>query len=212
MITMKIAFFGFVVLLFSIAMIAPSYAHTTVHVEPYEIEAGWGIEPPVVGIRNDLIFKFTEAGETEGTRKGVTSVFKNIDATVMFGGASKKIDINSDPRPGYYFSPIIPTKTGSYTVEFKGEIRGVPVDVKIPVEDVEPTAVLDFPPTTSGGDTDIAALKNAISSLQQDVSKLNSGKTTIPSNGGQSYDFAIFGLSIASAAIVLAIISLIKRK
>ncbi len=212
MITMKIAFFGFVALLFSIGMIAPSYAHTTVHVEPYEIEAGWGIEPPVVGIRNDLVFKFTEAGETEGTRKGVTSVFKNIDATVMFGGASKKIDINSDPRPGYYFSPIIPTKTGSYTVEFKGEINGVPVDVKIPVEDVEPTAVLDFPPSSSAGDTDVAALKNAIASLQQDVSKLNSGETTIPSNGGESYDFAIFGLSIASAAIILAIISLVKRK
>ncbi len=212
MITMKIAFFGFVALLFSIGMIVPSYAHTTVHVEPYEIEAGWGIEPPVVGIRNDLVFKITEAGETERTRKGVTSVFKNTDATVMFGGASKKIDINSDPRPGYYFSPIIPTKTGSYIVEFKGEIRGVLIDVKIPVEDVEPTAVLDFPPSSSAGDTDIAALKNAIASLQQDVSKLNSGEITIPSNGGESYDFAIFGLSIASAAIILAIISLIKRK
>ena len=214
MITMKIALFGFVALLFSIGMIAPSYAHTTVHVEPYEIEAGWGIEPPVVGIRNDLVFKFTEAGETEGTRKGVTSVFKNIDATVMFGGASKKIDINSDPRPGYYFSPIIPTKTGSYTVEFKGEINGVSVDVKIPVEDVEPTAVLDFPPSSSGGDTDIAALKNAISSLQQDVSKLKSpsGETDVSYDGGQAYDFAIFALSIAAAAIILAIVSLIKRK
>jgi len=212
MITMKIAFFGFVALLFSIGMIAPSYAHTTVEVGPYEIEAGWGIEPPVVGIRNDLVFKITEAGETEGTRKGVTSVFKNIDATVMFGGASKKIDINSDPRPGHYFSPIIPTKTGSYLVEFKGEIRGVSIDVKIPVEDVEPTAVLDFPPSSSAGDIDIAALKNAIASLQQDVSKLNSGETSIPTNGGESYDFAIFGLSIASAAIILAIISLIKRK
>jgi hypothetical protein len=207
MITMKISFFGFVALLFSIGMIAPSYAHTTVHVEPYEIEAGWGIEPPVVGIRNDLVFKFTEAGETEGTRKGVTSVFKNIDATVMFGGASKKIDINSDPKPGYYFSPIIPTKTGSYTVEFKGEINGVPVDVKIPVEDVEPTAVLDFPPSSSAGDTDVAALKNAIVSLQQDVSNLN-----MVDDGGQAYDFAIFALSIAAAAIILAIISLIKRK
>ena len=212
MIAMKIAFFGFVALLFSIGMIAPSYAHTTVHVEPYEIEAGWGIEPPVVGIRNDLVFKFTEAGETEGTRKGVTSVFKNIDATVMFGGASKKIDINSDPKPGYYFSPIIPTKTGSYTVEFKGEINGVPVDIKIPVEDVEPTAVLDFPPTTSAGDTDIAALKNAISSLQQDISKLKSGESDVTYDDGASYDFAIFGLSIASAAIILAIIALIKRK
>ena len=208
----KIAVFGFIALLFSVGMIAPSFAHTTVEVGPYEIEAGWGIEPPVVGIRNDLVFKITESGETEGTRKGVTSVFKSTDATVMYGGASKKIDINSDPRPGYYFSPIIPTKTGSYLVEFKGEIRGVSIDVKIPVEDVEPTAVLDFPPSSSGGDTDIAALKNAISSLQQDVSKLNSGETKVPSNGGEAYDFAIFGLSIAAAAIILAIISLIKRK
>ena len=212
MIAMKIAFFGFVALLFSIGMIAPSYAHTTVHVEPYEIEAGWGIEPPVVGIRNDLVFKFTEAGETEGTRKGVTSVFKNIDATVMFGGASKKIDINSDPRPGYYFSPIIPTKTGTYLVELKGEIRGTLIDIKIPVEDVEPTAVLDFPPSSSAGDTDIVALKNAISSLQQDVSKLKSGEFDVTYDDGASYDFAIFGLSIASAAIILAIIALIKRK
>jgi hypothetical protein len=211
MIAMKIAFFGIIGLLFSVGMIAPSFAHTTVHVEQYEIEAGWGIEPPVVGIRNDIVLKFTEAGETEGTRKGVTSVFKNIDATVMFGGASKKIDINSDPKPGYYFSPIIPTKTGTYLVELKGEIRGTPIDIKIPVEDVEPTAVLDFPPT-SAGDTDIAALKNAISSLQQDISKLKSGESDVTYDDGASYDFAIFGLSIASAAIILAIIALIKRK
>lgn len=212
MMVVKIAFFGLVAIFFSIGMFVPSFAHTTVHVEPYEIEAGWGIEPPVVGIRNDLVFKITEAGETEGTRKGVTNVFKDTDATIMFGGASKKIDINSDPRPGYYFSPIIPTKTGSYTVEFKGEINGVPIDVKIPVEDVEPTAVLDFPPSSSAGDTDIIALKNAISSLQQDVSKLNSGETKVSSDGGMAYDYAIFGLSIAAAAIILAIISLIKRK
>lgn len=212
MMVVKIAFFGLVAIFFSIGMFVPSFAHTTVHVEPYEIEAGWGIEPPVVGIRNDLVFKITEAGETEGTRKGVTNVFKDTDATIMFGGASKKIDINSDPRPGYYFSPIIPTKTGSYTVEFKGEINGVPIDVKIPVEDVEPTAVLDFPPSSSAGDTDIIALKNAISSIQQDVSKLNSGETKVSSDGGMAYDYAIFGLSIAAAAIILAIISLIKRK
>ncbi len=209
---MKITLFVFIGLLFSIGMIAPSFAHTTVHVEQYEIEAGWGIEPPVVGIRNDLVLKIIERGENEGTFTGITSAFKNVDATVMFGGASKKIDINSDPRPGYYFSPIIPTKTGTYMVELKGDLRGTSIDIKIPVEDVEPTAVLDFPPTSSGGDTDIAALKNAISSLQQDVSKLNSGETKVSSDGGAAYDFAIFGLSIAGAAIILAIISLIKRK
>ena len=206
----KIAFFGFIALLFSIGMIAPSYAHTTVHVEQYAIEAGWGIEPPVVGIRNDLVFKITESGEKEGTYTGVTNVFKSTDATVMFGGATKRIDINSDPRLGYYFSPIIPTKTGSYMVELKGEIRGVPVDIKIPIEDVEPTAILDFPPTSGGDDANIDALKNAIDDLQKRVSTIE--ETGIPSNGGQAYDFAIFGLSIATAAIILAIISLVKRK
>ncbi len=209
---MKISLFVFIGLLFSIGMIAPSFAHTTVHVEQYEIEAGWGIEPPVVGIRNDLILKIIERGENEGSFTGITSAFKNVDATVMFGGASKKIDINSDPKPGYYFSPIIPTKTGTYMVELKGDLRGTPIDIKIPVEDVEPTAVLDFPPSSSGGDTDVVALKNAISSLQQDVSKLKSGETEVTSDGGAAYDFAILGLSIAGASIILAIIALIKRK
>ena len=211
MIVVKIATFGFIALLISVGMLTPSFAHTTVEVEQYKIEVGWGIEPPVVGIRNDVVFKITESGETEGTYRGITSAFQNLDATVMYGGASKTIDINSDPKPGYYFSSIIPTKTGSYLADLQGEIRGVTVDIQIPIEDVESTSVLDFPPTSSQGSADISALKNAISSLQQDVSKLKSGETST-SNGGAAYDFAIFALSIAAAAIILAIISLIKRK
>ena len=212
MIIVKLVFFGIIGLIFSIGMIDSSFAHTTVHVEQYEIEAGWGIEPPIVGIRNDLVLKIIERGENEGTFTGITSAFKSVDATVLFGGASKKIDVNSDPRPGYYFSPIIPTKIGTYMIELKGEISGTPIDIKIPVEDVEPTAILDFPPSNSEGAADIAALKNAISSLQKDVSNLNSGETTIQSTDGVAYDFAIFGLSIAAVAIVLAIIALVKRK
>ena len=213
MIVVKIAIFGFIALLFSIGMIVPSFAHTTVEVGEYKIEVGWGTEPPVVGIRNDIIFKITEPGETEGSYTGVTSAFKNLEATAMYGGATKKIDISSTSiDTHYYFSPIIPTKTGSYFVELKGEISGTPVEVQIPIEDVESTAVLDFPPSSSEGPADLAALKNAISSLQQDVSKLKSGETSVPSNGGTAYDFAIFGLSIAAAAIILAIIALVKRK
>ena len=211
MIVVKIATFGFIALLISVGMLTPSYAHTTVEVEQYKIEAGWGIEPPVVGIRNDIVFKITESGETEGTYRGITSAFKNLEGTVMYGGASKTIDFSGDPKPGYYFSSIIPTKTGSYLMDLQGEIRDVTINVQIPIEDVESTSVLDFPPTSTQGSTDISALKNAISSLQQDVSKLKSGETST-SNGGAAYDFAIFGLSIAAAAIILAIIALIKRK
>ena len=211
MIVVKIATFGFIALLISVGMLTPSYAHTTVEVEQYKIEVGWSIEPPVVGIRNDIVIKITESGDSEGTYRGITSAFKNLDGTVMYGGASKSIDFSGDPKPGYYFSSIIPTKTGSYLMDLQGEIRDITINVQIPIEDVESTSVLDFPPTSSEGSTDVSALKNAIFSLQQDVSKLKSGETST-SNGGAAYDFAIFGLSIAAAAIILAIIALIKRK
>jgi len=210
-IVVKIAIFGFIALLISVGMLVPSYAHTTVEVEQYKIEVGWSIEPPVVGIRNDIVVKITESGDSEGTYRGITSAFQNLEGTVMYGGASKIIDISGDPKPGYYFSSIIPTKTGSYLLDLKGEIHGIVIDIQIPIEDVESTSVLDFPPTSSEGSADVSALKNAISSLQQDVSKLKSGETST-SNGGAAYDFAIFGLSIAAAAIILAIIALIKRK
>ena len=213
------------VLLLGGMMTAPSSAHTTVHVEQYTIEVGWGIEPPIVGIRNDLVFKITEPGSSEGSYHGVANAFKAMQPTAMFGGVTKQIDMNSDPRPGYYFSPVIPTKTGSYSVELAGDLYGTAVDVKIPIEDVMPTAVLDFPPTSSGdsGGADIAALKNAVSSLQQDILKLkmSGGDNDGSSSGGEggnggsagaSYDIAIFGLSIAAAAIILAVIALVKRR
>ena len=206
---MKVLTLGLIGLL-SIGFVSQVFAHTTVDVEPYKIEVGWGLEPPIVGIRNDFVFKITESGDTSSSYKGVTNAFKNIEVTAIFGGVSKKIDIHSDPKIGYYFSPVIPTKTGTYVMDLKGEINGVPIDVQIPVEDVQSTAVLDFPQTSGSSDQDVTSLKNAISSLQREVSSMKDTSKNV--DGGAAYDFAIFGLSIAAAAIILAIIALIKRK
>ena len=210
---MKAINFGFIAILFSIGLISQAFAHTTIEVEQYELEVGWGIEPPIVGIRNDFVFQFSESGETEGVKVGVKNAFKNLDATAKFGGATKVLDIGSDPRPGHYFSHVIPTKTGSYSIQLVGEINGVLIDVNIPIEDVESTSILDFPPTSgSGSDQDLIALQQAVKSLQQDVNEIKSGSGIEVSSEGASYDFAILGLSIASAAIILAIIALVKRK
>lgn len=200
------------VVVLSFVVMPQAFAHTTVEVEPYEIEAGWGIEPPVVGMRNDFVFRIIEPGGTSGSFIGVKNAFQNMDATATFGGASKKIDINSDARLGYYYSPVIPTKIGSYAISLEGEINGVDVDVQIPIEDVESTAILNFPPTGgSSSDQDVAALKNAVSSIQRDVAAIQSGSGIEVANDS-AYDFAVFGLSIASAAIILAVVGLVKRK
>ncbi len=207
---MKVVIVSIIGLLLSLGFASQAFAHTTVEVVPYKIEVGWGLEPPVVGIRNDFVLKITEPGDGSGQYKGVTNAFKNLEATAVFGGVSKKIDINSDPKIGYYFSPVIPTKTGTYVIDLQGEIDGVLINIQIPVEDVESTAILDFPPTSSSSNQDVTALKAAISSLQREVSSMKDGSENV--DGGAAYDFAIFGLSIAAAAIILAIIALIKRK
>jgi len=204
---------GSVAILFSLGLVSQAFAHTTIEVEQYEIEVGWGIEPPIVGIRNDFVFDISEPGETQGVKIGVKNAFKNIEASAKFGGVTKVLDIGSDPRPGHYFSHVIPTKTGSYSVLLKGDLNGVPIDVEIPIEDVESTAILDFPPTSgSSSDQDVAALKSAVSSLQQEVSSIKSGSGIEVSDQGAAYDYAILGLSIAAAAIILAVIALVKRK
>jgi len=210
---MKFLAFILIGLLFSMGIVSQALAHTTVEVEPYEIEVGWGVEPPVVGFRNDFVFQISEPGDNPGLKVGIKNAFKNLEVTAKFGGVTKVLDIGSDPRPGHYLSYVIPTKTGSFTIQIKGEINGIPVDVEIPVEDVESTAVLDFPPTSgSSSDQDVVVLKSAVSSLQQDVSSLKSGKGIEVSSEGTSYDFAVLGLSIAAAAIILAVIALVKRK
>jgi len=194
-----------------------AFAHTSVHVEQYEIEVGWDIEPPVVGFRNVIVYEISES-PSEGVKSGIISAFKNLQSTIRMGGVTKVLDINSDPRQGNYFSKIIPTKTGSLSIELKGEINGVLVDIEIPLEDVETTAVLDFPPSSgSSSGQEVAALKNAMSSLQKDVTEIKSkigdiDSSSVDFNAETTYNFAVFGLSLGAAGVILAIIAMIKRK
>ena len=135
------AIVGLIALGFSFSF---AYAHTTVEVGPYEIEVGWQDEPPVVGILNAITIDIREPGDVEGVSMGVNNAFKNLRASVVSGGASKVLDINTDPRPGHYYAKIIPTKTGSLEIKLQGEVNGIKINEIIPVEDVESTSVLDF--------------------------------------------------------------------
>ena len=198
----------------------PSFAHTTISVDKYDVEAGWSVEPPIVGLRNAVIVSVVERGDTEGQTTGVAHVFRGVEATIMFGGESKVITFNADKQQGHYLSPIIPTKTGTYLVKINGDIRGTPIEITIPIEDVEHTAALDFPPVAGGSDStgnaaEILAIQKAITSLQQDIARLKSGETVVSSNStddGTSYNFAIMGLSMSAAAIVLSVIALTRSK
>ena len=111
------------------------------------------------------------------------------------------------------FAPVIPTKTGSITIDLKGEINGIKVDVQVPIEDVESTAILDFPSLSKqSSNSDITALKNAISSLQKEILFIKSDSGIKDVNKKTSYDFAVFGISFGAAGVILAILSMTKKE
>lgn len=185
-----------------------AWAHTTVTVEQYSIEAGWGLEPPVVGVRNTFVFHVTEPGDVPGVTTGIVDAFRDLNVVVNYGGLSKVLDINSEPRPGYYSANVIPTKTGSIVVGITGVLKGVDVDVLIPIEDIESTALLDFPPR-EGSSQDIEALKAAITSMQAEIANI---EIVQPDRSEDiAYSLAILGTSLGVAAIVLSVLALVRR-
>ena len=195
-----------------------AFAHTTIYIEQYEIEAGWGEEPPVVGLPNKVVIEVAESGAKEGLRTGITNAFKTMSATLISGGAEKELDINSDPRPGHYYAKILPTKTGSMSVKLVGEFNGVQVDVVIPIEDIESQSLIEFPLTSGSSSAgEIGAVKNALSSLQKDVSNLKSNVGDVSLTAGgvdiqNAYNFGVFGLCLGAAGVIIAIVAMIRRK
>ena len=186
-------------------------AHTTTVVGPYEIEVGWGLEPPVVGVRNTIVLSVTEPSpDNPNVQSGIFNAFRDMDVTVYHGGASKDLAIHSEVRPGNYFADIIPTKTGSYEVEIQGTLNGVPVDIRVSAEDVESSALLDFPPTAGTSNRDIDALKAQVEFMQNQIDSTTSAPAE-SSNGGMAYDISIMGISLGGAAVILAVVALARR-
>ena len=192
-----------------------AYAHKTITVQNLAIEVGWQEEPPFVGFMNAITFEINE--NTADGQSGVKNAFKNLQAIVKYGGITKILNIDSDPNAGNYHSKIIPTRTGSLTVELKGDINGVPIDSEIPVEDVEDKGILAFPDTAGSSEQDVTAIKNAMAGLEKEVTELKTklGGVNTASGGfdiENAYNFAVFGLSLGAAGVILGIIAMIKRK
>ena len=57
-----------------------AFAHTTIHIEQYEIEAGWGDEPPVVNLPNKIVIEVRRIWmkEKAKNRSAKFSAFKSI--------------------------------------------------------------------------------------------------------------------------------------
>jgi hypothetical protein len=131
----------------------PAAAHQGVNVGQYVLEIGWVKEPAVVGERNGLDLLITASGET-GMAGGVTDAATTLEFAVEYGGVRHTYALRPlVGQPGRYTADLIPTREGTYTFHFAGNINGEAINVKFEPEPVEAADTLAFPePLSSSPD------------------------------------------------------------
>lgn len=121
-------------------LLTPSvHAHTRVEIGPYVVVVGWENEPVVAGERNALVFEFSEGEQP------VTGVEATLDAEVVYGGRTTRVNLSPTQTPGHYTAELYPTVRGQYTVRLFGTIGETAVDQVIEPEEVLPASQLQFP-------------------------------------------------------------------
>lgn len=163
-------------------------AHTRVEVGPYAIVVGWAEEPAIIGERNALVIEVTEGEEP------VAGVEASLNAELQYGGQTFAANLNPTADPGQYTVEIFPTVRGQYAVRLSGSIGDVAVDEVIEPEEVFSAARIQFPEAQP----DPRDLKAEIDELTNQLESTRS--------------LAYVGIGIGALGIILAAVSLIRRR
>ncbi|MEM1951503.1 MAG: hypothetical protein QXE95_06480 [Candidatus Nitrosocaldus sp.] len=206
-------------ILFVLMMSSSVYAHTNITAGNVEIVAGWLNEPPVVGERNAIYFEFIRDGKPYAVDPS------NLSIEVRYGNASKSIDIEPlEGKLGVYISPIIPTRTGTYSIYMKGSVAGNPVDASVLIEDVEGKGRIAFPDVEGNDSANIAPrLQAALAELQKSIDSLSSKVDDISMKvndieGSKSkqvdsaYNYGMVGLGLGAAGVIVGISAMVAKR
>lgn len=223
-----------VFLLFLAAMIfvsplsvKPAEAHITKVFGNYLVQVGWDNEPVYTGLENAA--QVTVKKGSGDSAKPVINALKDMQISIKYGGVTKPLDfLPSAVVDGQYHAPLIPTRVGTYSLVFKGNVEDQAIDTEIPLDDVASIDVLNFPSST-GSSSDNSASIGQISSLaNQLTSDIEEAKTSADAaaksvaNVGQSfqeikdttdklYMISMTGVGIGIAGIVIAVIAITRK-
>lgn len=195
------------------------YAHTNITAGNVEIVVGWLNEPPVVGERNAIYFEFIRDGKPYAVDPS------NLNIEVRYGNAKKSVEIEPlGDRLGVYISPILPTRTGTYSVYIKGSVAGNPVDGSILIEDVEGKGRIAFPDVEGSDSANIAPrLQAALAELQKSIDSLSTkvDDLSMKVNGlegsrskqvDNAYNYSMVGLGLGAAGVIVGVSAMILRR
>lgn len=208
--------------------VKPAEAHITKVFGNYLVQVGWDNEPVYTGLENAA--QVTVKKGSGDSAKPVINALKDMQISVKYGGVTKPLDfLPSAVVDGQYHAPLIPTRVGTYSLVFKGNVEDQTIDTEIPLDDVASIDALNFPSST-GSSSDNSASVGQISSLANQLTNdIEEAKNSADiasknvANVGQSfqeikdttdklYMISMTGVGIGIAGIVIAVIAITRSK
>jgi hypothetical protein len=168
---------------------APAAAHVGKTVGAYQLEVGWAHEPTYAGVENAVqLFVHDAAG------KPLDDIGDGLKVQVIFSGQTSDplaLEPSFDPDTGLgthgeFDAAMVPTRPGTYTFHFIGDINGQKVDESFTSSDqtfdsVKDPAAIEFPakdPTLGALGQSVQRLVPRVGAAQQRASSAKSSAST----------------------------------
>ena len=101
----------------------PAQAHVTERAGSFEVELGWGVEPPRLGAEN-----FVEVNVADGSGDPVAVPAGALSVEVVYGDAALTLPLAPTGDPGSLEARLTPTRPGTYSFHVSGSVQGKPLD------------------------------------------------------------------------------------
>jgi len=186
---------------------AAAAAHVTEEAGSFEVELGWGLEPPRLGAENFVEVEVADAG---GNPVAVPSGALSVE--VVYGDRAITLPLTPTGRPGALEARLTPTRPGSYGFYVSGSVDGTPLDAGATCSDstfecVEAGGAVEFPVE----DPSAGELAQRLSSEagRVEVAGERAAEAGDEASGAQA--LALAALALAAAALAFALLARRRR-
>jgi hypothetical protein len=216
---------SFLVISFFAFSPSPALAHVEMITGDIKIVGGWVDEPPLVGQFNRIVLENSRVSDGQP----IANAIAQLEVSIKKGTLTRTLDFQPQEELGVYVAEILPTQTGQYLLLMKGTVAGQAIDGQIQIEDVEDTALVNFPPASTNdpvlGEV-IEQLQTVISDLSAQVDEAKvaaeEAKTAAASAtessaelkmaADRAYLFGIIGVGVGVAGIAIGVAALSRRE
>jgi len=172
---------------------APARAHVTERAGAFEVELGWGVEPPRLGAEN-----FVEVDVADAAGKPVAVAAGALSVEVVYGDAAVTLPLETTDVPGALEARITPTRPGTYGFHVSGSVQGKPLDASATCSEST------FECVEAGGSAQFPVADPSAGELAQRLSSEAERVADAGDRADRAQTLAIVALALTAVALALA--------